>query len=116
MTMVDKKQTLRTTLLAARKALSPADRARLNAQIIQRMAAMPDYQRANTVLAYMNFGSEFGGADWAARVVADGKRLLLPKVNRATNELDLYWVEDLSGQLEQGAWGIAEPVPARALF
>jgi 5-formyltetrahydrofolate cyclo-ligase len=113
MTMLDKKQALRITLLAARAALTLAERARLNVQIIQRMAAMPDYQRANTVLAYMNFGSEFGGADWAARVLTDGKRLLLPKVNRATNELDLYWVEDLDAQLEQGAWGINEPAPAR---
>ncbi len=113
MTMMDKKPALRKTLLAAREALSPAERANLNPQIIQRMAAMPAYQRAGVVLAYMNFGSEFGGADWAARVLADGKRLLLPKVNRATNELDLFWVEEVSAQLEQGVWGIAEPVPAR---
>jgi len=107
------KQAIRNTLLAARAALSPAERARLNAQIIQRMAAMDEYQHAGVVLAYMNFGSEFGGADWAARVLADGKQLLLPRVNPASKELDLYWVEDLSAQLEQGAWGIAEPVPAR---
>ncbi|MGB7650019.1 MAG: 5-formyltetrahydrofolate cyclo-ligase [Gallionella sp.] len=111
--LTSQKQTLRSTLLAAREALSPAERANLNPQIIQRMAAMPDYQRAGVVLGYMNFGSEFGGADWAGRVLADGKRLLLPKVNRATNELDLYWVEDLDAQLEQGMWGIAEPLPAR---
>ncbi len=111
--LASQKQVLRNTLLAARDALSPTARTQLNGQIIQRMVAMTAYQNAAVVLAYMNFGSEFGGANWAARVLADGKQLVLPKVNRATNELDLYWVTDLPTQLEQGAWGIAEPVPAR---
>lgn len=113
MSLTVEKQAIRKTILAAREALSAAERGDFNQHIIQRMAAMPEYQRVGVVLGYMNFGSEFGGADWAARVLADGKRLLLPKVNRASKELDLYWVEDLQTQLEQGAWGIAEPMPAR---
>ncbi|MGZ8256483.1 MAG: 5-formyltetrahydrofolate cyclo-ligase [Gallionella sp.] len=112
MSLAAQKSALRQTVHAARDALTPVERACLNQQIIQRMALMPAYQNAGVVLAYMNFGSEFGGADWAARVLAEGKRLVLPKVNRATQELDLEWGEDLAAQLEQGMWGIAEPVPA----
>ena len=41
------------------------------------------------------------------------KRLALPRVNRHTNQLDLYWVDDLENQLEPGLWGIREPVVER---
>jgi 5-formyltetrahydrofolate cyclo-ligase len=37
----------------------------------------------------------------------------LPKVNRRTNRLDLYWVNDLNSQLAAGLWGIPEPIIER---
>ncbi|MGB8076974.1 MAG: 5-formyltetrahydrofolate cyclo-ligase, partial [Gallionella sp.] len=40
-------------------------------------------------------------------------RLALPRVNRHTNRLDLYWVDDLENQLAPGLWGIREPVVER---
>jgi 5-formyltetrahydrofolate cyclo-ligase len=61
----------------------------------------------------MNFGSEFSSDVFAAQVLADGRRLALPKVNRHTNRLDLYWVEDFENQLGPGLWGIREPVVER---
>jgi 5-formyltetrahydrofolate cyclo-ligase len=45
--------------------------------------------------------------------LADSKQLVLPKVNRQTNQLDLYWVNDLPSQLAAGLWGIPEPVAER---
>ena len=113
MSLVAQKQAIRKTILAAREALTSAERAHLSQKIIQRIVAMPEYQCATSVLAYMNFGSEFGGALCAAQVLQDGKHLLLPRVNRASGELELYRVDDLETQLQQGSWGIAEPVPAR---
>lgn len=113
MLVAAQKQTIRKTILAAREALTLAERAHLNQKIIKRIVAMPEYQRARMVLAYMNFGSEFGGALCAAQVLKDGKHLLLPRVNRASGELELYRVDDLAIQLEQGSWGILEPVPER---
>ena len=74
---------------------------------------MPVYQRSGVVLAYMNFGTEFDSRSWVMQVLADGKRLVLPKVNRDTGQLDLYRVHDLESQLAAGLWGIAEPVPER---
>lgn len=107
------KQSIRKTIIALREQL-PADlRAARSAAITERIAAMPQYQNATTVLGYMNFGSEFASALWVARVLADGKRLVLPKVNCQRNELDLYRVDDLESQLAAGLWGIAEPVPER---
>jgi 5-formyltetrahydrofolate cyclo-ligase len=107
------KQTIRQHIQSLREQL-PADvRAAHNAAIIERLLQMPEYRRAETVLAYMNFGSEFASELWVTRVLADGKHLALPRVNRHTNRLDLYWVNDPETQLEAGLWGIREPAVER---
>jgi len=107
------KQAIRKNILAQREQL-PADmRAAYSATIVERLLHLPEYRQADTVLGYMNFGAEFASELWVARVLADGKRLALPKVNRHTNHLDLYWVEDMENQLAAGLWGIREPVVER---
>ena len=113
MSIANMKQSIRKTTLAQREQL-PADmRAAYSATIIERLLQLPEYRQAGTVLGYINFGAEFASERWVARVLADGKRLALPKVNRHTNHLDLYWVEDMENQLAAGLWGIREPVVER---
>lgn len=107
------KQSIRTRIRAERDALSAEVRAAHSAAIAQRLLQLPEYREAGTVLGYMNFGAEFASELFAERVLADGKRLLLPKVNHHTNHLDLYFVEDFENQLAQGLWGIREPVVER---
>jgi 5-formyltetrahydrofolate cyclo-ligase len=113
MDLAARKKTIRKTILAARDAMSVAERLACSGAITERIVAMPEYKNATTVLGYMNFGSEYASQLWVARALADGKRLVLPKVNRHTNELNLYRVEDPETQLGQGLWGIAEPLPER---
>jgi 5-formyltetrahydrofolate cyclo-ligase len=107
------KQQIRQTILAAREQLSPELRAEYNAAITERLLQLPEYLKADTVLGYMNFGNEFASELWVARALSEGKRLALPRVNRHTNLLELYWVTDLKNQLAAGLWGIREPVVAR---
>lgn len=107
------KQAIRKTILAQREQL-PADmRAAHSAAISERLLQLPVYRQADTVLGYMNFGAEFASELWVVRALAEGKRLALPKVNRHTSQLDLYWVDDLENQLAAGLWGIREPVVER---
>ena len=61
----------------------------------------------------MNFGAEFASESWIQQVLAEGKKLALPRVNHHTNQLDLYWVDDLENQLAPGLWGIREPIVER---
>lgn len=113
MTLASHKQQIRKTILAAREQLLPDERATFNAAVTERLLQLPEYRQAGTVLGYMNFGSEFASDLWVARVLAEGHRLVLPKVNRHTNRLDLYGVDDLENQLEAGLWGIREPIVER---
>ncbi|MDP1870742.1 MAG: 5-formyltetrahydrofolate cyclo-ligase [Gallionella sp.] len=107
------KQAIRKSILAAREQL-PADvRAAYNAAITEHLLQLPEYRQATTVLGYMNFGSEYASDLWIERVLAEGKQLALPRVNRQTNTLDLYRVDNLENQLAYGLWGIREPVIER---
>jgi 5-formyltetrahydrofolate cyclo-ligase len=107
------KSLLRKRIIALREQLSPDVRAAHRAAITERLLQFPEYQQAKVVLGYMNFGAEFDSSVWVKQVLADGKRLVLPKVNRLTNQLDLYWVDDLASQLAAGLWSIPEPIIER---
>ena len=111
--LASRKSLLRKHILAQREQLPEVLHGQYSLVIARRLAQMPVYQRSGVVLAYMNFGTEFDSRSWVMQVLADGKRLVLPKVNRDTGQLDLYRVHDLESQLAAGLWGIAEPVPER---
>lgn len=84
-----------------------------SARITDILAALPEYRRAFVVLAYMSMGAEFETGDFVRCVLADGKALVLPRVNRALRCLDLFSVDDVERDLAPGVWGIREPVPDR---
>lgn len=107
------KKDVRRAVLAQREQLPVETRAAHSAAIAERLLQLPAYRQAGAVLGYMNFGAEFASELWVERALADGKRLALPKVNRHTNHLDLYWVDDPESQLTAGLWGIREPVVER---
>lgn len=113
--IASEKRQLRKAILAAR-ALIPVEVCNAHSAVItERLLQMPEYRQAETVLGYMNFGSEYASSLWVSEVLKEGKRLALPKVNRHTNRLDLYYVDDTENQLAVGLWGIREPVVERCL-
>lgn len=107
------KQDIRHIILSQRGQLPANVRAAHSATITQRLLKLPEYRHAGAVLGYMNFGAEFDSSLWVGRALAEGKRVALPRVNRHTNHLDLYWVEDPETQLMTGSWGIREPLVER---
>lgn len=113
MTAQTTKQSIRQRIITARQQIANAERMRLSQAIAARIADMDTYRAAGTVLAYMNFGAEFSAGIFAQQVLRDGKRVLLPKVNRLANELDIYQVTDLLRDLAPGMWNISEPLVER---
>ena len=59
MNMQAMKQSLRQSIIAARSAIAPAERLRLDNLIAARIAQLEVYHTAVTILGYMNFGAEF---------------------------------------------------------
>lgn len=100
-------------MVALREQFSPAVRAAFSRRITHTLLALPEYRRARVVMAYMSMGAEFETEAFVQRVLADGKRLVLPRVNRGERRLDLFAVSDLEAGLAPGVWGILEPLPER---
>ena len=73
------------------------------------MLALDAYRKAASVMAYVSFGGEFESAVFIADLLARGKRLLLPRVERGSRALRLFAVTNLEQQLEPGVWGIQQP-------
>jgi 5-formyltetrahydrofolate cyclo-ligase len=107
------KQALRQSIIAARQNLAAPERGRLGEVIARNIMQLDAYKQAQTVLAYLSFGAEFATAAWVQQALEDGKQVLLPKVNSATKQLDLYRIHDLQQDVAAGTWGIPEPLAER---
>ncbi|KAF0206543.1 MAG: 5-formyltetrahydrofolate [Gallionellaceae bacterium] len=113
MSIQARKQSLRQSIIAARSNMGETERARLCDQIAARLFKLEAYRTASTVLTYMNFGAEFAAEIFVRQALRDGKRVLLPKVNRDTKQLDVYFITDLACDVAPGLWGIPEPLVER---
>ena len=113
MTLSTEKTAIRKRILAAREALHPSLRREYAGRITQRLLALPGYRAARCVMAYVGFGAELDTAALIADVLAQGKALVLPRVERAERALGLYAVRDPQTELAPGVWGIREPRPDR---
>jgi 5-formyltetrahydrofolate cyclo-ligase len=107
------KAALRREILARRDALAPDARARLSAAVIARVAALDAFRQARVILGYASFGSELCTRPFLDAVLAGGRALVLPRVERAARRLALHEVRDLDAELQPGTWGIPEPAPRR---
>ncbi len=112
-TIAEQKAALRKQVLARRNALGADIRQTQTRAIIQKLLALPEYQTAQTVAAYMSIGSEFDTTQFVRDVLATGKMLVLSKVNHATKTLDLFCVKNLQTDLQAGVWNILEPKPEK---
>ncbi len=107
------KQAFRQRIISEREKMPAGLRLQYSAEIVRRIVQLPEYQAARAVLGYMNFGAEFESEILVRQVLEDGKQLLLPNVNRVTNELDIYRVVNLQLDLAPGVWNIREPLADR---
>jgi len=64
------------------------------------------------VLGFASFGSELDTRPFLDKVLASGRALVLPRVDREGRRLVLYRVASLATDLRPGTWGIPEPDPA----
>ena len=110
------KSALRLAVLQCRDAADAATRQRDSQSITQKLRALPAYRAAHVVAAYASFGSELETAGFLAAVLADGKQLLLPRINRTHRCLELRHTADLGVDLVAGVWGIREPAERCALI
>jgi 5-formyltetrahydrofolate cyclo-ligase len=107
------KSSLRKRTLDRRDAMDPWIRTALSRAIVRDIVETSVYRRSSTIMAFASFGSELQTDMFVRHVLDQGKVLLLPRVNRQTQLLELYRVRDPVQDLRVGTWGIREPSPER---
>jgi 5-formyltetrahydrofolate cyclo-ligase len=99
---IDDKAALRKRMKLVRDMVD--DRLMRSVDLWSQLAASHAYQRANTVMAFNGFKSEPDTDPLFARIAADGKRLVLPRIEDG----DIV-VVDGSGPMATSRIGVTEP-------
>ena len=76
-------------------------------QILKKLIEMPEYDRADAILAYVSFSSEVDTHFLINKALADGKKVAVPRVNGKT-DMDFYLLNSMNDLLP-GTYGILEP-------
>ncbi|MBK6393476.1 MAG: 5-formyltetrahydrofolate cyclo-ligase [Betaproteobacteria bacterium] len=103
------KQAMRTLVAAARDALDPAWRAQASVRLVERIAALPTFVDAGTVLLTAPFRSEWDASPLVARALAAGKVVALPRVDESSRMLELKRIVDPVRDIVAGYRGLPEP-------
>ncbi|MEO8674831.1 MAG: 5-formyltetrahydrofolate cyclo-ligase [Casimicrobiaceae bacterium] len=104
------KLTLRRAVLARRDALGMDDRAAASAAIFARLAALPSFASARTLLLTLPFRSEWDSLPLVRQALAAGKSVVVPRVNATTRMLELHAIADPDRDAAPGHQGIPEPL------
>lgn len=76
--------------------------------ICDKFMALPAYAAARTVMWYVDAGSEVRTRHTLPSALGHGKRVVIPWCVVETNQLELFWLEDMN-ELVEGAYKILEP-------
>ena len=103
------KQALRGRVLAMRDGIAAEMHESDSRAIRDRLHAIPSLATAGTVLMTMPFRSEWDTRPLASHLLQSGKRVVVPRVDRAARLLRLHAVDDLDTGIVAGYLGIPEP-------
>src|SRR5512135_1697254 len=79
----------------------------MSAEIESRLFRLPEFQAARVIMFFASFQSEVDTHHMIRRALAEGKRVVLPKVKG--KELELFEIGNFDRDVRPGAWGIPEP-------
>ena len=84
-------------------------------RIKEKLFSLEAFQKAGCVCFYCSLPLEVDTKGMIDEALALGKRIIVPLTNLENKELRLYEITDRRTDLEQGAFGIMEPRPDKAL-
>lgn len=102
------KKEVRRQVLSMRAHLTEEERRFKSMAIEERVLGLPEFEKAKTVMLFLNFRDEVITTGLAEQTLSLGKQLILPRCAPA-GVLIPAMIEDLSQDIELGMWGIREP-------
>ena len=94
--------------MARTNRVAQKDKDELSRAICGKFTDLPAYAAAKAVMWYVDAGSEVRTRHTLPAALTHGKRVVVPWCVVATNELELFLLEDMS-ELVEGAYKILEP-------
>ncbi len=91
-----------------RSSLTGDERRKKDHEILNNLMAMPEIQKAHSVMIYLSFGSEVETFHILEELLKDGKEVYAPVTDRKTCRMTAVRVEN-QADLKRGAYGVAEP-------
>ena len=107
-TIASQKSQMRAEILRSRAVLASATRNSETFSCHQALLALPAYQSAQTILCTVSFGSEIDTRGVIDTALSQGKRVVLSRVNKDTQQLQLFYF-DHQTVMEKNRQGIDEP-------
>ena len=106
-----KKEELRQKILAKRDLLASLQIRRKSEAIAERLYALPEYRRAETVMFFLSFASEVDTGPMILKSMGKGKRVAVPKTMGGKGKMVPSLLLNYPEDLKPGLWGIREPTP-----
>ena len=103
------REALRKTMIRAREAMTPEERAEKSARAMERIAGLEAFRRAETVMIYRAVRGELSPETLPGLPVSAGKRFAYPLCLPERNMAAL-----IPGAWQTGPFGIPEPVPEQS--
>ena len=104
----DAKKARRAMLLKQRAALTEQARTAADAAIAAQVAALPEFEQADVLLAYLSFGSEIDTREIIRHAWSQGKTVALPRCTEGTRDMRWFKVVSFDG-LVKSRFGVDEP-------
>ncbi len=105
---LDEKKRVRNLVLARRGALTERERQEKSLHIEKQVLTLPEYEKAQTVMLFLNFRDEVETTALAEETLTRGKQLVLPRC-APQGILIPALIRDLDQDIKPGTWGIREP-------
>jgi len=112
MNMSTSKNSLRQEVLAKRDAISQATRQAYTVDLLVNISSLPEWKKANTVLLYLGIKTEFDPTPLVEAALSMEKMVVLPRILKAENRLEIRQIQSLDQDLVSGVWGLREPDPS----
>lgn len=93
---------------ARKNRVAQKDKDAISRGICAKFMSLPAYKAAKTVMWYVDAGSEVRTRHTLPEALPHGKRVVVPWCVVETNQLELFWLEDMA-ELVEGAYKILEP-------
>ncbi len=112
--MTKEKNVFRLSLKKCWDELSAGELASLSGETERTIAFSREWNKADTILAYLSFGKEISLDGLICLAIDEGKAVYVPLIT-GPGTMDFHRIDDLS-DLKLNRWGIREPSPSSACF